>query len=111
PNSCGHLWRKFVHHPREHLIDRSRAVDDDESPRLRDGEGEISLAHTAMKAQLLRFESPFIVRRICVSRSRARQAARFIDVEEQRDVRTERRRCPIVEHAQSIEIEQTSETL
>src|SRR3954453_16464504 len=68
-------FRSLLHfgdHAREDIVSIALAVDHCESLRLGDGKRSISLAHAAMKAQILRLESPLILHGLGIPRTRAR---------------------------------------
>src|ERR1700681_1334259 len=95
----------------EDFILRSVAVHHDESFRLGSGEREISLADAAMKLEIFGFEAAFVLRRAHIARSSATQTHILGQVEEDREIRLQRARGPVIQHAKSIEIEQASKSL
>src|SRR5712664_2655921 len=64
-----------------------------------------------MKPQLFRLEPPFVTHRLGVARPGAIEPEVLRQIEEEGQVRRERIRCPTVERAQFVEIDEPSESL
>src|SRR3989442_318974 len=94
-----------------HFIDITLGIDDRKSRRLSDGEREIAFAYSLMKPQLFRLEPPFVMHRLGVARPGAIEPEVLRQIEEEGQVRRERIRCPGVERAQFVEIDEPPESL
>ena len=94
-------------HAREDLVLAAVRVDDHEARRLRHGQREVALAHAAVEAQVFRLEAQLVA----AAPARAAHAGLLVDVEEQGEVGRERAGGPVVQRAQPVEIEQSSEAL